>query len=155
RERNDPRFGMLSGWSEADACLDPEPARYMQPYFSNSTEAARGFDEIGRVWERIGKQKDQGESLRWGRSLEEQSRLLMSDIQIAIHRSMLTNTQPQCLPAIAGAREPFDIAVAGDKLDPQFRAYRAYAEMLYSGNLSGEQVRAIVNYRAAHHDIIV
>ena len=68
---------------------------------------------------------------------------------------MLTNTQPPCLPAIAGAKEPFHIAVARDKLDPQFRSYRAYMEMLYSGNLTREQVETIVKYRAAHHDIIL
>jgi hypothetical protein len=39
---------MIAGWSEADACLDASPPRYMQPYFSNSTEAARGFRELGR-----------------------------------------------------------------------------------------------------------
>jgi hypothetical protein len=40
-------YGMISGWSEADACLDPDPPCYMQPYLSNSTEAARGFEDLG------------------------------------------------------------------------------------------------------------
>ena len=52
-------------------------------------------------------------------------------------------------------KEPFHVAVARDKLDPQFRSYRAYMEMLYSGNLTRAQVETIVNYRAAHHDIIL
>jgi hypothetical protein len=47
----DPAYGMIAGWSEADACLDPDPPRYMKPYFGNSTEAARGFRELGEVWE--------------------------------------------------------------------------------------------------------
>ena len=47
---SDPAYGMISGWSEADACLDPDPGWYMQPYFSNSTEAARGFRDLGLVW---------------------------------------------------------------------------------------------------------
>jgi hypothetical protein len=59
------------------------------------------------------------------------------------------------VPAIAGVSEPFHVAVARDKLDPQFRSYRAYAEMLYSGNLKREQAEMIFNYRAAHHDIIL
>ena len=77
------------------------------------------------------------------------------DIQRAITRSILTSTQPPCLPAIAGVTEPFHVAVARDKLDPQFRSYRAYAEMLYSGNLTRLQAETIVKYRAAHHDIIL
>ena len=52
---SDPAYGMIAGWSEADACLDADPPRYMQPYFSNSTEAARGFRDLGFVWEMIGK----------------------------------------------------------------------------------------------------
>jgi hypothetical protein len=68
---------------------------------------------------------------------------------------VLTNTEPPCLPAIAGVKEPFHVAVPRDKLDPQFRSYRAYMEMLYSGNLTREQVAMIVKYRAAHRDTIL
>jgi hypothetical protein len=91
----------------------------------------------------------------WGRQLRQESQSLRKDIQHGISLSMLTNTQPPFLPAIAGVKEPFHIAVARDKSDPQFRSYRAYEEMLYSGILSREQVQTIVNYRAAHHDIIL
>jgi hypothetical protein len=155
RSRKEPAFGMIAGWSEADACLDPEPGRYMQPYFSNSTEAARGFEDLGAVWERIGETQHQPEISNWGRKLRQESIALTRDVQTAIARSMLTNVQPPCLPAIAGAQDPFDVAAKRDKLDPQFRSYRAYVEMLYSGNLLEEQVRAVLNYRSAHHDIIL
>jgi hypothetical protein len=148
-------YGMIAGWSEADSCLDPDPPRYMQPYFSNSTEAARGFEDLGRVWESLGVKKHLPELAKWGQELRQESRALEKDVQTAIARSMLTNTTPFCLPSIAGASEPFHVAVARDKLDPQFRSYRAWMEMLYSGNLSRDQVGTIVNYRAAHHDIIL
>ncbi len=151
----DPAHGIIAGWSEADACFDPEPTRYMQPYLSNNTEAARGFEDLGAVWEKIGAQKHQPELAAWGRKLRREARDLEQDTRKAIERSLLTNTQPPCLPAIAGAKEPFHIAVARDNLDPQYRSYRAYMEMLYSGNLTREQVETIVKYRAAHHDIIL
>jgi len=51
----DPAYGMLSGWSEADSCLEKQPQRYVQPYFANSAEAARGFRDLGRVWASIGR----------------------------------------------------------------------------------------------------
>jgi hypothetical protein len=152
---DDPAYGMITGWSEADSCLDPDPARYMQPYLSNSSEAARGFEDLGAVWERLGRRKHQPELARWGQELRQESRALASDLQQAIARSMLTNTQPPCLPAIAGVKEPFHIAVVRDKLDPQFRSYRAYSEMLHSGILTRAQVEMVVNYRAARHDIIL
>jgi hypothetical protein len=151
----DPAYGMIAGWSEADACLDPDPPRYMQPYFSNNTEAERGFRELGAVWERIGKSRYQPELAAWGRRLQQEARALNTDLQNAISRSILTNTQPPCLPAIAGVKEPFHVAVARDPLDPQFRAYRPGMEMLYSGNLTRAQVVMIVQYRAAHHDTIL
>jgi hypothetical protein len=151
----DPAHGMIAGWSEADACIDPDPPRYMRPYFSNSTEAARGFEDLGVVWERVARKQNRLEFAARGKKLREESRALAQDVQTAISRSMLTNTEPPCLPSIAGATEPFHVAVAKDKLDPQFRSYRAYMEMLYSGNLTREQVETIVRYRSAHHDIIL
>jgi len=153
--RDNPAYGMIAGWSEADSCLDPDPPRYMQPYFSNSTEAARGFEELGAVWEKVGAVRRQPELTNWGRRLRSESRALGLDIQTAIARSVLTNTQPVCLPAIAGAREPFDAAFKRDALDPQFRSYRAYMEMLYSGNLTRAQAQMVLQYRAAHHDVIL
>jgi len=152
---SDPSYGMIVGWSEADACLDPDPPRYMQPYFSNSTEAARGFRDLGRVWKRIGKTNHDLELANWGQGLVTESQALEKDIQAAIGRSLLKLDGKVCLPAIAGVKEPFDVAVARDPLDPQFRSYRAYMEMLFSGDLTREQVETIVNYRAGHHDTIL
>ena len=60
---------MIAGWSEADACLDPDPPRYMQPYLSNSTEAARGFEDLGAVWEKVGAEETSaGTGPRGGRN---------------------------------------------------------------------------------------
>jgi hypothetical protein len=46
---SDPVHGMLSGRSEADSFGYPNFPRFAQPYFSNSTEALRGFAEFGRA----------------------------------------------------------------------------------------------------------
>lgn len=155
RKPGDPAYGMISGWSEADACLDPQPERYNQPYFSNSTEAARGFRDLGEVWRRIGQRSNDDSLAAWGDRLVREAKALETDLQQAIQRSILTNTRPQCLPAIAGVKEPFDVAARRDPLDPQFRSYRPYMEMMYSGNLTREQVELIFRYRAAHRDTIV
>jgi hypothetical protein len=155
RKPGDPAYGMISGWSEADACLDPDPQRYNQPYFSNSTEAARGFHDLGAVWRRIGQAAGKAELSAWGDKLVAESEALDRDVQQAIGRSILRNTQPANLPSIAGVLEPFDVAARRDRLDPQFRSYRPYMEMLHSGNLTREQVEMVVRYRAAHRDTIL
>ncbi|MGH8019733.1 MAG: hypothetical protein ACREIA_15920 [Opitutaceae bacterium] len=152
---SDPAHGMIAGWSEADSALNPDPSRYMQPYFGNSTEAARGFHDIGKVWEQLGRDRGDAALAEWGNSLVSEAASLERDIQHAIARSILTNTDPICLPAIAGAKEPWHIAVARDPLDPLHRGYRSYMEMLFSGDLTREHVETIVRYRAAHRDSIL
>ncbi len=153
--KSDPAYGMIAGWSEADACLDPDPPRYMQPYFSNSTEAARGFRDLGRVWERIGTQTGNAELAAWGKRLVREAAGLRADTETAISRSLLHYEGETILPSIAGVKEPFHIMVPRDVTDPQFRSYRAYMEMMHSGSLTKDQVRTIVQYRAAHHDTIL
>ncbi|HVZ32062.1 MAG TPA: hypothetical protein VG963_06545, partial [Polyangiaceae bacterium] len=150
-----PAYGMISGWCEADSCLEANPSRYLQPYFSNSTEAARGFRDLGRVWARIGKSTGNAELEAWGERLIQEAARLRKDIERAMARSLLSVDGASVLPAIAGAQEPFDVAVRRDLADPQFRSYRAYNEMMYSGSLSPQQVRALVDYRSHHHDVIL
>src|SRR5262249_34311417 len=140
---------------EADASLDPEPQRYMQPYFSNSTEAARGFRDLGRVWEEIGKQRRDRRLIAWGERLRHEAAAMRIDIDTAISRSILTVNGERILPAIAGVKEAFHIVVPRDNRDPQYRSYRAYVEMMYSGSLSKEQARMIHDYRSNHHDMLL
>ena len=152
---DDPAHGLLAGWSEADAVLDEDPQRYMQPYFSNSTEAARGFRDLGRVWRKLGQARNDQALAGWGDWLVSESEALRKDLVTSYARSMLDDGGQPVLPAIAGVQQPFHIAAASDRLDPQHRSYRAYMEMLYSGSLSREQVGGIVSYRARHHDILL
>jgi hypothetical protein len=151
----DPAYGMIAGTIEADSTFDPNTTGYMQPYFSNSAEAARGFRDLGEVWQRIGRQSGRKDLVAWGQRLVEESHAIRKDLQTSINRSILKDTHPICLPAVAGAKEPFDVAIDHNVLDPQVRSYRAYMEMLFSGVLTREQVAMIVNYRAAHRDILL
>jgi hypothetical protein len=119
----------------------------MRPYFGNSTEAARGFRDLGRVWGRLG-------FADRAKQLTAEADALEADIERAVSRSILPG-DPPCLPSIAGVSQPPHIAVKADKLDPQFRGYRSFMEMLFAGNLTAGQVRTVVDYRASHRDTIV
>lgn len=145
---DNPAYGLIAAWIEADSALDPDPARYMQPYFGNCTEAARGWRDLARCWRGLGYAERAA-------TLDAAARSLEADIQRAVERSILRDTTPPCLPSIAGATEPPHIAVANDRLDPQHRGYRSFMEMLYSGNLASEQVRLVVDYRAGRRDTIL
>jgi len=152
---DDPAHGLISGWSEADASLELNPPRYMQPYFSNSTEAARGFHDLGTVWQRIGKAQGDPVLTDYGARLVAEGAQLEKDVARAFARSVVEVDGHRVVPAIAGAKQPFHLAVQRDPLDPQYRAYRAYMEMLYSGNLTPEQVGIVIDSRARHHDILL
>lgn len=146
--KDDPAYGMISGWSEADAVLEPDPARYMQPYFSNSAEAIRGFRDLGRVWQRIG-DKARGEKL------VAEADALAKDLQTSITRSTLIVDGEVIIPTIAGAKEPFHVIMQRDRSDPQWRSYRSWMEMLHSGMLTYNQDTNIIDYRGRHHDIML
>jgi hypothetical protein len=150
--KENPACGMIAGWCEADSCLEPEPARYVQPYFSNSSEAVRGFADLGAAWQQIGRITRQVDLVTWGGTLREESKKLSADLQTAIERTILTESKS--LPVVAGAKEPFDVATDHDVHDPQFRAYRANVEMLFSGCLTRPEVETIVRYREARRDIL-
>jgi hypothetical protein len=152
---DNPAHGMIAAWSEADSVLEPDPERYMQPYFSNSAEAARGFRELGPVWARIGAQRHDAELAQWGGRLTDAGDALERDMQKSIRRSLLHVGDETILPTIAGAKEPFHIAVARDHSDPQYRAYRANMEMLYSGLMTPDESNLIIDYRERHHDVLL
>lgn len=153
--RDDAAYGMLAGWSEADSCLEANPARYVQPYFSNSTEAVRGWRDLGRVWFMLGTRTADAALTERGRQLVRESEALQQDLQRAIARSWLNVGDRPVLPSIAGVKEPFHVAVVRDPVDPQYRGYRAYMEMMHSGVLTAEQVAAIADYRSDHHDVML
>jgi hypothetical protein len=94
------------------------------------------------MWERIGRAEHRADLAVWGSKLREESKELSADLQTAIERTMLKESEPPCLPVVAGATEPFDVATAHDVHDPQFRAYRTNVEMLFSGCLTRPEVEA-------------
>ncbi|MCA9259034.1 MAG: hypothetical protein KDA61_07535, partial [Planctomycetales bacterium] len=152
---DDAGHGLIAGWCEADSCLEAAPARYDVPYLSNSSEAVRGFDEMGRVWEEIGREHALPERVEYGSALRREAAALEADLQRAIERTTLRESPHACLPVVAGAGEPYDVAIRADAADPQFRAYRANMELLYSGCLKREQVETIVRYRESHRDVLL
>ena len=179
-DKSDPRYGLLAGFSEADACLMPHPDRYMVPFYGNSTEAARGFRDIGRAWTKT----NVAERKEWGLTLQKAAAALEEDIQTSINRSMDKQAMPPCIPAIAGGQLPDEVVakvnlppgmsdraysdqlfsgkltreqveLTKDRTAPEMFSDRSYVEMLFSGNLTHEQVRTILDCRSTHNDMIL
>lgn len=149
-DKENPSYGLIAGFSEADACLDKDAYSYIAPYFGNNTEAIRGLREIGQVWQNI----DNNERQRWGYELVQHSYKLEKDLQNSIRKSINEDTSPPCIPAIAGGM-PFDEVLEKDKTAPEKYSDRSYVEMLFSGILSKDQVKTIIDYRSTHNDMVL
>jgi len=131
----DVSYGIIRGWSEHDSCLQTDPYRFVLPHFSNSAEVARGFQDLGRVLAGIGRKTADDSLENTGNDLIRQSLEIRKDLDAAIERSIDHKQTPPYVPA-----------VAGDK--PTVWKNRVYAEMLASGVLGKETVRAIARHQS-------
>lgn len=136
---DDPAYGIIAGQDEADCILSDKPDSYFKPYLSNNSEAARGLRDLGIVWERIGKEKHDTGLEKYGKNLESRAEIIWNDLQVSIGRCVVTTGNNVYLPTIAGDRQS-----TGESLE-----VRSYPELLYSGNLTRDQVNMIVNYTGA------
>ena len=156
-----PGHGLIHGWCEADSCLELHPERYDVPYLSNSAEAVRGWRELADAWDLVAAAHDSTDpALSTGlrkraTTLRREATALHARLIDVVDTSTDRTLDPPWLPVIAGETTPFHEAVALDDHHPQFRGYRANAELLHSGLLDRDQVRSVVDYREAHRDIVL
>lgn len=148
--KSDSRYGLIKGWSEADACLEDDPFRYHDYYFSNTAEAIRGFRSIAEAMEKHGDPT----LTDWWKGLKADADDMDACLQQAIAKSVIRSCEPPCLPAIAGTGQPYHVAVKNDPLDPQFRGYRCFMEMFFSGCISREHIQMVHNYRSHYQDMV-
>ena len=83
---DDPAYGMLKGWCEADSCGRPDPHMYNLVYYSNSTEAVRAFHDLGGAWHSIGKKLGRQDLIEQGQKLVQESADLKADLYTSIEK---------------------------------------------------------------------
>ncbi len=155
RPKHDPAYGMIAGRHEADiSFVTPTLATldYEQPYFSNSTEAWRGFRDLGRTWIAVGEKRKDPELVGRGQALVEEAAELQEDVYRAIERSILYDTEPPCLPLIAGSQVPYDAAPYRSRPE-SFDENRVWSEMMHSGMVARETIETILAYCATHKGV--
>jgi hypothetical protein len=152
---DDPAYGMIKGWSEADSSLTIDPPRYAQPYFSNSAEAVSGFEQLGEAWQALGLKRNDASMVSLGQRMLREGAALRRDLDVSLSRSLIKEGNEQYLPAIAGADLLPDAAQALDSGDPQWPSYRVFMEMLDSGALEEEQIGRLRRYLSTHHGVLL
>ena len=131
----DPSYGIIRGWSEHDSCLKENPYELMHPFFSNSATACRGFQDLGQVFIDIGRKISDAGLENEGKKIIREAGDIKKDLYAGIQRSIRTDQDPPYLPP-----------VPGDKTTV-FRG-RVYTEMLHSGVLTRDMVKAITRFHS-------
>ena len=148
----DPAYGMIVGWCEADSCLVSNADDHTAPHFALSAEAARGFHDIGEVWIEIGHRLSRQDLVREGRDLLTHAEQWIRDLHVSIERSIVNESVPPLLPSIAGSKVPAcGMPPEGDVYSINGSGnWRGYSEMLHSGCLTRRMVQTIIRYQAKH-----
>ena len=136
----DPRYGMLAGADDAvhpDAPLGDTMSGAAPPqhFYASAAEAYRAFAELGRVWVRIGGAAARDDVAAHGAVLLKTAPLLYRDLHASLNRTVARVGAQRCWATTAEATQP------------STPTFRGYAELLYSGALTAEQIADI--YAAA------
>jgi hypothetical protein len=150
---DDPAYGMVTGRHEADISFvnaTPGTLDYEQSFFSNSTEAWRGFRDLGRAWMAIGEGRDDPKLASRGQGLVDEAAALREDVYRAVGRSILHDAEPPYLPLIAGSKA-FHLDAPYRSRPESFDENRVWSEMMHSGLVRKETIDTILEYCAAHN----
>ncbi|MCQ8278565.1 Tat pathway signal protein [Acetobacteraceae bacterium KSS8] len=148
KPEQDPGHGLLSGWSESDSCLFPDPSVWWKPYYGNSALAARGLRDLSACWVRI---DPDGEAAAqdWARRSEALSVSLERSLRGAIRHDL----SPPYVPILPGVRETFRESLArATRAQPseQQWPHRVYSELLQAGILSRDLERLTIDSMRGH-----
>lgn len=149
---DDPAYGMIKGRHEADiSFVTPTLATmdYEQPYFCNSTEAWRAFNDLGRVWLGVGQKRRDPELVARGQALIDEAHSLQEDVYRAIERSILRDRDMPYLPLIAGSRE-YHLDAPYRSRPESFDDNRVWSEIMHSGMMRKETIDLMLAYLAEH-----
>lgn len=143
---DDPAYGMLHGRHEADVSfVHPDFLKYdfERPYFSNSTEAWRGFRDSGDMWKSIGRRAKNSVWESRGNDLLKEAEELRQDIVTSLERSTRMDRSGAFLPSIAGSKlfyYDYPYRSTPDSFDDN----RVWCEMMHSGVVPKKYVQILM-----------
>lgn len=123
---DDPKHGLIQGWSESDACLNARPETWWQPYYANSAFAARGLKDLAAAWPELG--GTAARTQEWRRRSTQLRDAVVSSMQKHLRRDLT----PIYVPPMPATTLPFREAMAAERPSPQQWPHRLYAELLHA-----------------------
>jgi hypothetical protein len=141
--KENPGYGLISGWSESDACLAAEPATWWKPYFANSAFAARGLADIAGAWEVLGRPAP-------AREWRKRAAILKQATIDSIQKNIRQDSKPPYIGPLPGTKLTFRESMAQERPSPQQWPHRAYAELLQADVLPPEQANLVIDCMRAY-----
>eukprot|EP00039_Didymoeca_costata_P000747 m.47124 g.47124 ORF g.47124 m.47124 type:complete len:928 (+) comp10450_c0_seq1:1419-4202(+) len=149
-DKTDVRYGIPQG--------DANPENYVNTMYPNSqplhfyasaTEMYRAFVDVGQVWVDIGTSISNDDMREHGHVLLNTSRLLLSDLQNSMSKTVQHTGNPE-YPRIWPLT-----AEVNDTQGQLLNSYKTYPEMMYSGVLTNQQVLDIVKYMSVGNQSVI
>jgi hypothetical protein len=129
---NDPGFGLISGWSESDACLHPDPSAWWKPYYANSAFSARGLKDFALAWAEINRLQPLPGMETNAREWLKRSEVLRKATVSSIEKNVWKEKNPPYVPPLPGAKLTFMEAMEKERDSPQRWPHRLYAELVHA-----------------------
>jgi hypothetical protein len=125
--KDDPKHGLIQGWSESDACLHPWPHVWWQPYYANTAFAARGLKDIAGAFRGlIRSTRSTSPADAWMARSAQLTETLVASMRQQLRRDL----DPPYVPPMPGTKLPFREAMAAERPSPLQWPHRLYAELL-------------------------
>ncbi len=143
--QDDPGCGLISGWSESDACLAPTPEIWWKPYYANSAYAARGLKDIGRAWLDIERLRPAASMRKEAQDWLRRGKVLQDATIGSMEKSIWKDATPPYVPLMPGTKLMFREALAQERPSPQQWPHRPYAELLHADILPANLANMVVD----------
>jgi len=148
--QDDPGYGLISGWSESDACLAATPEVWWKPYYANNAFSARGLKDIGRAWIEIERQKPAPAMQREAQDWLRRSKVLQDATVASMEKNTRRDTTPPYVPLMPGTKLMFREALAQERPSEQQWPHRCYAELLHADILPANLANMVVDTMRAY-----
>lgn len=129
---DDPGYGLISGWSESDACLHPDPSVWWQPYYANSAFSARGLKDFALSWAELVRSNPTAGLEREAESWLKRGEVLKTAVVSSLEKNVWKDRQPPYVPPMPGVKLTFLEALEKERPSVQQWPHRLYAELVHA-----------------------
>jgi len=143
--KDDIGYGLIHGWSESDACLAANPSMWWLPYFANNAFAARGLQDLARIWASVD-HSAANQTQHW----VNRAKVLREATIASIEKDMWRDRKPSYIGTYPGTKIMFRESLGTERPSPQQWAHRPYSELLQADILPEKLANGVIDCMRAY-----